>query len=77
MAKGSICFYKQLANWLSEKRNEAIGDVTSYKRVKLSFTLLKTAFSCVRGYRGKDELIEEKNINETDFHLTVIEAKLK
>ena len=77
MAKESKCFYKQLACRLSEKRNEALGDVTSFIRTKLSFTLLKTAIICVRGYREKDGITEDESINETDIHLTVMEAKLK
>ena len=77
MAKESKCFYKQLACRLSEKRNEALGDVTSFIRIKLSFTLLKTAIICVRGYRGKDGITEDESLNETDIHLTVMEANLK
>ena len=55
MAKESQCFYKHLATLLSEKRNETIGDVTSFIRTKLSFSLLKTAIICVRGYHGGKE----------------------
>ena len=77
MGKESKCFYKQLACKLSEKRNEALGDVTSYIRTKWSFTLLKTAIICVRGYRGKDGNTKDESLNETDIHLTVMEAKLK
>ena len=77
MAKESKHFYKQLACRLSEKQNETLGDVTSYIRTKLSFSLLKTAIICVRGYRGKDENTEDESMNETDIHLTVMEAELK
>ena len=77
MGKECKQFYKHLAKLISEKREVPYSDVITFIRTKMSFSLLKSAILCIRGYRGRKEKDNVETVAETDIQLTVLEAQLK
>ena len=55
-------FHKTLAGKISEKTGERYDEVTRMTRVKMSFLIMKSALTCVRGSRSmytKNNVVEE------------------
>ena len=52
MAKQSTTFYKRLASLLAEKWNQPYCSTLYWLRVRLSFSLLRSAIQCIRGARS-------------------------
>ena len=77
MGKECKQFYKHLAKLISEKREVPYSDVITFIRTKMSFSLLKSAILCIRGYRRRKEIDNGEKVAETDIQLTVLEAQLK
>ncbi len=53
LAPQAETFHKRLASLIAEKRNERYSDVMSHLRTDLSFTMLRSVLTSVRGARGK------------------------
>ena len=51
MGREATVFYKRLASLLSEARNEAYSEVMGWIRCRISFALLRSSISCIRGSR--------------------------
>ena len=54
---------------LAKKRDVPFYEVSSFIRTKISFSLLRVAIICLRGYRG--EKLVEKKISDTEILTTV------
>ena len=52
MAKQSTTFYKRLASRLAEKWDQPYSSTLYWLRVRLSFSLLRSAIQCIRGARS-------------------------
>ena len=74
MAKECSAFYKHLTMLISEKREVPFYQVSSLIRTKISFSLIKIAIICLRGYRGQKE--DNKTFADTEISTTVDDAKL-
>ena len=65
-------FHKNLAEKLSQKKNERYDVIMRYLRVKLSFLALKSTLLCLRGSRTVSKVVEVSS----DFGLTLNELGL-
>ena len=62
-------FHKRLAQLIAEKRHEAYSHVVSYIRTRLSFCLLKSVLTCLRGVRGKSRTKNITPVSNLSFNL--------
>ena len=53
MGREAMATFKRLANLLAEKKNEPYSVVLGWLRVRMSFSLLRSALACLRGRRTK------------------------
>ena len=62
---------KQLAELISQKKNERYSDVMMHIRTKLRFALLKATLVALRGVRGRQRLthLNESSVEDIDFNL--------
>ena len=65
--------YKNLAEKISEKKDEQYSEIMRYLRVKLSFFALKATLLCLRGSRS---VFNNIAVETTDFTLTLNELGL-
>ena len=65
-------YHKNLAEKISEKKNERYSDIMRYLRVKLSFLAIKSTLLCLRGSRT---LSKVEGVN-SDFGLALNELGL-
>ena len=66
-------FYSRLSQLLSDKRKETQSITTSWVRVRISFSLLRSALLCMRGSRSTKPQTE---IYETSIAFVAKEAKI-
>ena len=52
MEKAATIFYKRLASFLSDKRDENYSHTMGWLRCRLSFALLQASIMCIRGARS-------------------------
>ena len=65
-------YHKNLAQKISEKKDEQYSEVMRYLRVKFSFLALKSTLLCLRGSRS----VSKVHCVDTDFSLTLNELGL-
>ena len=65
-------YHKNLAEKISEKKDELYSEVMRYLRVKFSFLALKSTLLCLRGSRS----VSRTHVVDTDFSLTLNELGL-
>ena len=51
MGPASTALYKRIAHLLAEKRGDHYSHVMAFVRCRISFSLLKSCFMCIRGCR--------------------------
>ena len=66
-------YHKNLAEKLSEKKDEPYSEIMRYLRVKLSFFALKATLLCLRGSRS---VFNNVGVETIDFGLTLNELGL-
>ena len=66
-------YHKNLAEKLSEKKDEDYSEIMQYLRVKLSFLALKATLLCLRGSRS---VFKAQGAETTDFALALNELGL-
>ena len=71
MAPQAITFYANLAQQLSEKKQQPKSCIVGWMRCRLSFSLLRSAILCLRGTRSKPPAYT--NVRYMDFEETVVE----
>ena len=64
MAQEATVMYKWLASLLAEKGDELCGAIMGWLRCKISFTLLREAFLCLKGSRPKPTEREDSTMTE-------------
>ena len=75
MSKECTTFYKHLSELLAEKRDEPYYKISNYIRTRMSFSLIRVAIICIRGWRGK--LKEDySKIVELDIPSVIDDAKI-
>ena len=76
MARPSEIFYKRMAELMAEKRGWGgeKGFFTAWLRYKLSFSLLKSALSFLRGTRSSRD--HRDDLSNTDFENVVRKSRL-
>ena len=74
MAPDAITFYANLAQQISEKKNQPKSCVVAWMRCRLSFSLLRSAILCLRGTRSKPRMYT--NVADLDFEETVVGSRI-
>ena len=70
MSKSTAVAYKHLADLISAKRGEPYGQVISWVRIKINFSLLKSSINAIRGYRSS----QGRQSDLTHLHLSIMTA---
>ena len=75
MSQECGAFFKHLTAMISEKRGDKYQDVCKLLRTKISFSLLRIALICLRGYRGKPN--QKDCFSDEDTRITNKEARIQ
>ena len=76
MSRECSAFYKHLTTLIAEKREVPFYEVSSFIRTKISFSLLRVAIICFRGYRGPKFNDDVEKISDTEILTTVEDDRL-
>ena len=76
MSKECTTFYKHLSELIAEKRDEPYYKIANYIRTRMSFSLIRVAIICIRGWRGKPKEDYSK-IVELDIPSVIDDAKIE
>ena len=66
--------YKRIANLISEKSNQSYGTALYWLRCRLSFSLLRSAITCLRGSRSS---FHRFRFSDTSIDLACAEGHLE
>ena len=72
MATGTNVFYKHLAALLAQKWDDPYGQTVSWLRCRLTFSLLRSSISCIRGAQSR----VGHAIRHSPVPLAILEAEL-
>ena len=65
--------YKRIATLISEKRGHSYSQVLHWIRIKLCFSLLRSAVMCLRGSRSSHH---RHNLNDPAIDLACLESRV-
>ena len=73
LAPQAEIFHKRLASLIAEKKNERYSDVMNHMRTDLSFTMLRSVLTSIRGVRGRK--IKGPKASQTFLSYNLIEER--